>query len=759
MQGTPLRHPLIFYYAHTAAFFVNKAVAAGIITERVDPEIEFTCAIGVDEMSWDDLNPKHYNWPSVSAVREYRVKVRALVDSLIRDCELSLPVGWESPFWVILMGIEHERIHLETSSVLFRQLPLSAVQPSSLFAPCPHDETPADAASDTRAQVAQRAAELRSAGAHIVGGLDVTAEEPLVALADAQAPAATDAAWTLPADLQALARAAPLPVLKAVPSAVVEMGKPADHPLYGWDNEYGHQAVPVPAFKATTTLVSNQLFLAFLAADGYHRQDLWTAEGWAFAQYRVREGCPHPEFWVPVREAGRLAGFRYRLMGAERAMPWSWPADLNCLEAKAVATWLGQLTGRSLRLPAESEWMRLREHCIAVFGGVSAAEVDQPYWRSAPGNVNLEHYASSAPVDEFCFLRSGFYDVVGNVWQHCETAIAPLPGFRVHPVYDDFTVPTFDGLHSLIKGGSWISTGNEATAHARYAFRRHFYQHAGARIVEAPPLPDMELPKQVRVEDPALANAAHDHYFDLVAHPDRLVGGTEPHPVALARAYQAAAASAGVAIDSALVSGCSAGRAVFELAHAGARVVGLDATARALQAGVELSGDGVLAIEVPETGSVAAYHKVDVRGDLPAAARLRGARERVTFLQGDVCNLSLDKFDRYDVVAVQDIEQKAHPARALATLSQLVQPGGLLMVAVTGAWDASVTAPEEWLGGHKHASTGETVTAREAMAAALPNFTFVPVPADVREVTCSYRQSRRVYSCSVVEILCFRAPL
>jgi hypothetical protein len=32
---------------------------------------------------------------------------------------------------------------------------------------------------------------------------------------------------------------------------------------------------------------------------------------------------------------------------------------------------------------------------------------------------------------------------------------------------------------------SWISTGNEAIKHSRYAFRRHFFQHAGFRYIEA----------------------------------------------------------------------------------------------------------------------------------------------------------------------------------------------------------------------------------------------------------------------------------
>ena len=78
-------------------------------------------------------------------------------------------------------------------------------------------------------------------------------------------------------------------------------------------------------------------------------------------------------------------------------------------------------------------------------------------------------------------------DIVGNVWQWTRTPIMPLKGFEIHPLYDDFSVPTFDGRHNLMKGGSWISTGNEALASARYAFRRHFFQHAGFRtVIEEP---------------------------------------------------------------------------------------------------------------------------------------------------------------------------------------------------------------------------------------------------------------------------------
>ncbi len=34
-------------------------------------------------------------------------------------------------------------------------------------------------------------------------------------------------------------------------------------------------------------------------------------------------------------------------------------------------------------------------------------------------------------------------------------------------------------------GGSWISTGDEASRFARYMFRRHFLQHCGFRIARS----------------------------------------------------------------------------------------------------------------------------------------------------------------------------------------------------------------------------------------------------------------------------------
>ena len=103
-KAISLRHPLIFYLGHTATFFINKFVLAGLVDVRIDARFESMFAVGVDEMSWDDLDEANYDWPPVEAVWEYRRKVRTVVDRVIREAPLSLPIGWDDPFWAVMMG-------------------------------------------------------------------------------------------------------------------------------------------------------------------------------------------------------------------------------------------------------------------------------------------------------------------------------------------------------------------------------------------------------------------------------------------------------------------------------------------------------------------------------------------------------------------------------------------------------------------------------------------------------------------------------
>ncbi len=137
-KSEPTRHPMIFYYGHTATFFINKLINMKIIQKRINPDFESIFAVGVDEMNWDDMDEKHYVWPKVSEVKAYRDQVKILVESLIETMEFSLPIDEGSPMWIVLMGIEHERIHIETSLVLHRQMPLEFIKETDDFPLCTH---------------------------------------------------------------------------------------------------------------------------------------------------------------------------------------------------------------------------------------------------------------------------------------------------------------------------------------------------------------------------------------------------------------------------------------------------------------------------------------------------------------------------------------------------------------------------------------------------------------------------------------------
>ena len=180
-------------------------------------------------------------------------------------------------------------------------------------------------------------------------------------------------------------------------------------------------------------------------------------------------------------------------------------------------------------------------------------------------------------------MRAGveFYDVIGNVWQWTETPIEGYPGFEVHPIYDDFSTPTFDGQHNLIKGGCYFSTGIYAVKDSRYAFRRLFFQHAGFRYIES----DTQIiPMNNPYETDELVSQYLDfHYGDVYFHIPNFAKACTDHCISAARASGIAGIGA-----RALDLGCAVGRSSFELEKYSEQVVGLDFSARFIASAVEL---------------------------------------------------------------------------------------------------------------------------------------------------------------------------
>jgi len=654
-RANTLRHPLIFYYGHTAVFFINKLNVAKLINERVDPHLESTLAIGVDEMSWDDLNDAHYDWPTPAKVKAYRDKTREIVDTFIRTYDFTLPITFDDPMWIIMMGIEHERIHLETSAVLVRELPLDRVKPHKIWS-------------------------------------NICTETGV----------------------------APMNELIEVPGGKVAYGKDKSNPLYGWDNEFGHAEAVIETFKASKYLVSNTEFLEFVKDNGYQTRSNWDDEGWHWVQYARAE---HPVYWT---QDGN--DYKYRSMLEEIDMPWNWPADLNYLEAKAFCNWKSAKTGKHIRMPTEAEWYHMR---------AQTTDTDQPYWTKAPGNINLEYEMSPCPVDRHEF-RGGFFDIIGNIWQWTETPIDGLEGYNVHPIYDDFSSPTFDGKHNIFKGGCWISTGNYSIKDSRYAFRRHFFQYSGLRYIEGK---EIETPvMNIYETDEQISQYIEFHYGEEYY-------GVKNFPVACIQALLPH--TKGMTTERALDLGCATGRSSFELAKAFDHVDALDFSARFVEVPSNLQKTGSQRYVIKTQGDLVDFKEVK----LANFETYEAIKNKISFMQGDACNLT-DKYTDYDLVFAGNLIDRLYkPTDFLTSIKDRVRKGGLLVITSPYTWLEEFTPKENWLGGYK-AQTGESYTTLEALTDNLsPEFDLVGDPQDIPFVI---RETARKFQHSVAEMSVWR---
>ena len=325
-----------------------------------------------------------------------------------------------------MMGIEHQRIHLETSSVIIRRLPIEQVRPLPAGTICP------------------------------------------------------------------LAGQAPANELVPVAGGKVVLGKPGNHPAV----RLGQRIRPSGKSRSGTSqasrhLVSNREYLGFVEDRGYEAGEV--------LDRRAGAG------WVTPRPGTRCSG-------------WSGPARIPFSDPGPDHRYAVELAGRS-QLPRGQGLLQLagrknRQNPSAERGRVVPAARPARHPRSAvlaegagqhqPGALGFVLSGDSFPFRRVSTISSA---MSGSGRRRRSPALKDL---HVHPWYDDFSTPTFDTQHNLIKGGSWISTGNEATRDSRYAFRRHFFQHAGFRYVEADQ--PLEVPQAMYESDAAVSQYCEAHY-------------------------------------------------------------------------------------------------------------------------------------------------------------------------------------------------------------------------------------------------------
>ena len=185
-------------------------------------------------------------------------------------------------------------------------------------------------------------------------------------------------------------------------------------------------------------------FAAFVDADGYGRQELWTVAGW---RWRESAHAVQPMHWRR-EEAGWLRRDFDRWVSLEPHQP---VVHVNWYEADAYCRW------RRRRLPTEAEW---EAAAAASSDDLSAAKQRFP-WGDEPvfaARARLDGYflgccsVAELPAGDSYF---GCRNMLGNVWEWTASDFLPYPGFAADP-YRDYSEPWF-GTHKVLRGGAWMT--------------------------------------------------------------------------------------------------------------------------------------------------------------------------------------------------------------------------------------------------------------------------------------------------------------
>lgn len=172
--------------------------------------------------------------------------------------------------------------------------------------------------------------------------------------------------------------------------------------------------------------------------------------------------------------------------------------------------------------------------------------------------------------------------------------------------------------------------------------------------------------------------------------------------------------------------GCAVGGACFELAKWCDEVVGIDFSHAFVQAAETMRLHPEQTYKMVEEGDII-VERLARRPDVDGS--------KISFQQGDACNLSpeLGVFDL--VLAVNLLCRLPEPRKFLDRLASLVKPGGVVVLVSPHSWLPGWTPRSQWVGGYVDAQ-GPHRTAEGVAAALGKDFTLLyaeDVPFLIRE--------------------------
>ncbi|MCI2283351.1 putative 4-mercaptohistidine N1-methyltransferase [Colwellia sp. MSW7] len=237
-----------------------------------------------------------------------------------------------------------------------------------------------------------------------------------------------------------------------------------------------------------------------------------------------------------------------------------------------------------------------------------------------------------------------------------------------------------------------MSTGNEAIKSSRYAFRRHFYQHAGFRYVisKTKEAPVTEInPYETSTE---ICQKIAQEYNPKTQYIAELVS-----------LINTATIKNNTSKNKLLNLGCGVGRVAFELAPYFEYIDAIDFSAQTIQHAVKLQQQETVRYTTINEGDIVDFHHLSLH-----ELNLSGRGNNILFSQGDASNLK-QKFTGYNIVIMDQVLEKSYqPKQVLTNIIERLLPQGLLVIASSYCFDESITTKENWLGGIK--VNGENVT-------------------------------------------------
>ncbi len=248
----------------------------------------------------------------------------------------------------------------------------------------------------------------------------------------------------------------------------------------GIDNEKPVHQVTLSSFKMYKHEVTNEAYALFIKDGGYVNKSFWVITedglvddpevGW---KYNQTQGLAAPDTW-------NLADEPY-WKNAEKSNAADMPVNnISWYEAYAYCKWLSAKTGKTYRLPTESEWE------YAARGGLAGKKY--PWGDSEPDGTYCNYglagdgYENAAPVGSYPANGYGLYDMAGNVYEWC---LDWYSDYTVSPANDPGGPSS--GTERIVRGSSFVLDENNNSI--RCSFRGTVgpglrYDNIGLRCVQ-----------------------------------------------------------------------------------------------------------------------------------------------------------------------------------------------------------------------------------------------------------------------------------